>query len=136
MELSRILFAIGSSLFIAIGILHLWVHFTQLIAEETQEKVKMAQRIVVMNKKVEVLRLWLGFSLIFGVLLLFLGIIDLLSLHLADLNSLSFILICVSNMLILLVIIYSGFKYFGKIQIYGGLLGLLLFGTTLGLLVC
>lgn len=136
MELSSILFTIGSCLFIIIGVLHLWVHFTQLIAAETQEKVRLAKPIVVMKKKVEVLRLWLGFSLIFGVLLLFLGIIDLLSLNLSELNSLSFILICVSNILVLSVIVYSGFRYFGKIQIYGGLLGLFLFGTTLGLLVC
>ncbi len=131
MELSGILYICASSLFILVGILHLTVHFKQLISLETKEKFSSIENIKVIKRNAQVWKLWKGMSLLFGVLLTVLGINNILSLLDLEKNSHPSILISITNVIVLIIIIYSGYKYFSKMQIYGGFLGLILFIISL-----
>ena len=131
MELSGILYICASTLFIIVGILHLIVHFNQLISLETKEKFSSIENIKVIKRSAQVWKLWKGMSLLFGVLLTVLGINNILSLLSLGEKSHPSILICIVNIIVLIIIIYTGFKYFSKMQIYGGFLGLILFIASL-----
>ena len=131
MELSGILYISGSALFILVGTLHLIVHFKQLTSFETKEKFSSIKNIKVRKRSAEVWKLWQGMSLLFGVLMLILGVNNILSLLSLEQNSHPSVLICITNIIVLIIIIYTGFKYFSKMQVYGGFLGLILFIVSL-----
>lgn len=131
MELSRILYICASSLFILVGILHLIVHFKQLISLDTKKKFSSIDKIKVIKRNAEVWKLWQGMSLLFGALTMVLGINNILALLSLGEKSYPSTLICIVNIIVLIIIIYSGYKYFSKMQIYGGFLGLILFITSL-----
>jgi len=115
-------------MFIFIGILHTIVHFKELVSDEVKQKISPLGRIKVAGQNAEVWKLWQGMSLLFGVLLSVLGLNNLLVL---EANSHPPVSITLVTMAVLLLIIYSGHKYFGKMQFYGGMFGFLLFGISL-----
>lgn len=128
MTTSIILYLIGSTLFIIIGILHTIVHFKQLVSDEVKQKISSIGRIKVVNINAEVWKLWQGMSLLFGILLSVLGLNNILALQADASPPVSITLV---TMAVLLIVIYSGKKYFGNMQYYGGMFGFVLFGLSL-----
>ncbi|MGB0931365.1 MAG: LIC_13387 family protein [Chitinophagales bacterium] len=128
MTTSIILYLIGSTLFIIIGILHTIVHFKELVSDEVQQKISSIGRIKVAGANAEVWKLWQGMSLLFGVLLSVLGLNNILALQT---NTSPPLYITLVTMAVLLLVMYSGKKYFGNMQFYGGMFGFVLFGLSL-----
>ena len=136
MKLCYILYIIGSGLYILIGILHLIVHAIEWRTKDVKQKIKLAGSIRIRKKEISAWKLWQGFSLSFGTLIIFLGINNLLTLNNLSEKSLPVLVcICATNLLILTGITFAGYKYFGKIQFFGGILGFLLFSTSLVFLI-
>lgn len=131
MEITRILYLIGSSFFIFVGTLHTLVHFKELVSPAAERKIKLATTIDLMKKKSEVWKLWQGFSLGFGLLMAVVGIVNILALYELDSNAHPPLSICMVNFLVMILVIYMGKKFFEKVQIYGGVVGLFLFGGAI-----
>lgn len=131
MEVTRLLYFVGSSLFIIVGTLHTMVHFRELISAKVAHKIKMADTIDLMKRKAEVWKLWQGFSLGFGLLMAVLGIVNILALYELGANAQPPISICIINILVMILVIYMGKSFFEKPQYYGGMIGFLIFSGAL-----
>ena len=131
MELSAILYICASTLFILVGALHLMVHIKQLTSDQTKEKFASTGSIKVIKRSAQVWKLWQGMSLLFGVFMATLGVNNILALLSLGTASQPSIWIILSNIIVFIIIIYTGFKYFSKMQIYGGFLGLILMVASL-----
>ena len=131
METARILYIIGSSFFILVGLLHTKVHFAQLVNSSMEQKLKKATTVKLGKVESEIWKLWQGFSLGFGALMMVIGIINILSLYELDETAFPSASICIVNLLVFVFVIYSGKKFFGKMQFYGGFVGVLIFGGAL-----
>ena len=85
------------------------------------------------TRQAEVWDLWAGQSLTMGIILLVIGLLNIFTLK--SLGSNSFPPKAHNITMIILVgfIIYTGFAFFGDVQIYGGLVGIGLYGTSLWL---
>lgn len=131
MATARILYLIGSFMFILVGLLHTKVHFNQLTAPKVEEKLKQAKTLRLGKVNSEIWKLWQGFSLGFGALMAIIGINNILALYELEPNAYPPMSICIVNLFVFLFVIYSGKKFFGNAQFYGGFVGLALFGGAL-----
>lgn len=129
--MSNILFLIGNTLIALVGLLHLYVHFKQLVSSEVEEKMLPIGRIPVATKKAEVWKLWQGMSFLFGVLLVALGSINMLILFSLSMSENPLQIVNLITILVVISIIYSGYKFFGPMQVYGGYICLILFGLSM-----
>lgn len=130
MTLSTILILLGCTMFILVGLLHTYVHFNQLVSPFVKEKLKATGNINVGKSKASVWKLWQGMSLLFGLFMIFIGAISIASLIPIDQGTNPTSVIIAINMLLCIVIIYSGFKFFSRMQIYGGVLCFLIMGFS------
>ena len=130
MSLGTILYLIGSIMFIVIGLLHTLVHYKVLTNSFAQSKIEASGTLKLGNDNVEIWKLWQGMSLLFGLFMVFVGALDITSWYDLGATTPSSI-VCIINMALLLLVIYSGVQFFGKMQIYGGFLGFIFFGVAL-----
>ncbi len=128
MTTSTILYLIGSAMFILIGMLHTFVHFKGLVIKEVEDKISNVGYIKVGGHPASVWKMWQGMSLLFGVFMGILGLNNILAIGGRAYPPLSITLVM---MVVLLLVIYSGKKYFTNMQVYGGIVGLLIFGISL-----
>lgn len=131
MEVTRILYFIGSSFFIIVGMFHTMVHFKELASVQAEQKLKLADTIDLMKKKADVWKLWQGFSLGFGLLMAVVGIVNILALYELGATAQPPISICIVNLLVMILVIYMGKNFFEKAQYYGGMIGFLIFSGAL-----
>ncbi len=131
MEITRLLYFLGSSFFIIVGLLHTMVHFKELVSSQNANQIKLAGEIYLMKKKSDVWKLWQGFSLGFGLLMAVVGILNILALYELGRDALPPISICMVNIIVMILVIYMGKNFFDKPQFYGGMLGLLIFSSAL-----
>ncbi|MEM6343632.1 MAG: hypothetical protein AAF927_07110 [Bacteroidota bacterium] len=124
MKTSRILFLIVSAMFVAIGSLHLTVHFSALTNDDYQAALSAIDFLQLSGKPAHIWLLWQGFSMMMGVGLIGIGLLNLG--YLLG-NSPLFsppIAVFIIMILFLIVVIVSGFLYFEMAQVYGGILGI------------
>ena len=128
MNLGTILYLVGSTMFIVIGLLHTFVHYKILVNPLAQSKMETSGTLRLGTDNVEIWKLWQGMSLLFGLFIVFIGVLNITSWF--DLGAVSSI-VCIINMALLLLVIYSGVQFFGKMQIYGGIVGFTFFSIAL-----
>ena len=133
MKLSRTLFTIGNILFILIGVLHTVVHYRTLVASELEQAMSQIPAIQLTTRTAEVWDLWEGQSLTMGILLIVIGLLNIFTLKSLGKTAFPPKVISLIMMILIGFIIYTGFAFFGTVQIYGGIVGLGLYGTALWL---
>ncbi len=123
-KIAKGLYLINSITSIFIGLLHTNAHFTELVTEQLKEKLN--HPIVVTGVESNIWDLWQGMSFMMGILLIIVGLLHLVILKGVDEKSYPPIGGSLVMILMLLFVIYSGFSFFGSMQIYGGSTGLIL----------
>ena len=131
MILSRTLFLVGSIGFVTIGVLHTFVHLTELSTEALKLRFDAFGAIEVQGASTSSWDLFQGTSLLMGFFSLCFGLVLLA--HWSSLSKQTGPnpLICLSALLMLLFIVGIGFVYLTSFQVYGGLFGILCFGLPL-----
>ena len=99
-------------------------HYTDLITDKVQSL--LSHDIWVMGSEASAWKLWQGMSLMMGVLLIIVGLSHLQILARLDKQSYPPIGASLIIMLMLTIVIYAGVHFFGGMQIYGGMAGLIL----------
>ena len=130
MSLGTILYLVGSVMFTMIGSLHTMVHYNVLVNSFARTKIEATGTIKIGKEDTSIWKLWQGMSLLFGLFMVFIGVLNITSWY--DLGAASpSSIVCIINMILLLLIVYSGIQFFGKMQIYGGIFGFILFSIAL-----
>ncbi|MFK7922464.1 MAG: hypothetical protein AB8H47_10935 [Bacteroidia bacterium] len=126
MKTSRTLFLIVSSMFVCIGLLHLWVHFAELITVEYESALSPIDHLVLNGQSAHIWLLWQGFSFMMGIGLIFIGLLNFG--YLLGKNAMQSPPLMVFGIMIAFLgfVIFSGFRYFEMVQVYGGILGIIL----------
>lgn len=121
---SRILSLIVGIVFVLIGALHTQVHYAELITPEVATIV--SGEIPLMGQAAETWRLWQGFSLMMGLCLAAVGLLNIFMV--SSLPQEKAMPLGVSCVMIALLgaIAYSGFAFFTPMQLYGGIAGMTL----------
>ena len=125
MKATGILHAIVATSFIVIGLLHSYVHCQELISPSYGNAFASVDHLELMGNEADVWRLWQGFSLMMGVSFIVIGLFNLEFLRVNKFAPQSNGTIII--MIILLsTIVHAGVNYFSAMQLYGGIIGLLL----------
>lgn len=115
---------------IAIGALHTDVHIRELSAEPYALELGKIQGLQLIGLEADVWKLWQGFSLMMGLLIAVIGLLNVSVLlgykGQAVAPGLQWVM-----MLMLVVVIFAGANYFSAFQLYGGMIGLLVQSVAL-----
>ena len=119
-----------ATMFILIGLLHLQVHYADLVTPELEEQFSQVDQLVIMETPADAYRNWQGFSFMMGVCFVVIGLLNISMARLAQ-NQIprGFTF---SMMLLMASVSYAGYHFFTPFQLYGGIFGLSL--LTLGFL--
>ncbi len=131
-RLAKILYGLNSITFVLIGVVHLIVHYQELITPEIEA---MLHQTIPLEGQgdVSVWQLWQGFSFTMGVFMIFYGLSHLLILRRLDKAAYPPITASIMMILVLLIIVYAGLQFFGNMQVYGGAWGIAVQSLCLGL---
>ncbi len=130
---SGILSRVVAILFILIGLLHTDVHFRELDNKLIEARLSEINDVMLLGKTADIWKLWQGFSFMMGVSFVIIGVLRLLSIR--EQFFINERIGAFTMIILLIIIIISGTKFFGPPQIYGGAFGLLLQCMSLGFLI-
>lgn len=120
-HLPRKLYSFVSALFIVIGLLHLMVHYQDLLEPHLQSS--LSHSISVMGNEASVWKMWQGFSFMMGGMMIIIGLFNIAFLRLIPKPTHPPIACIIIMMILLGMVVYSGQHFFGPEQFYGGLFG-------------
>ena len=130
-QLARTTFAIGSITFIFIGLLHTYVHLSELSGADLQIRFDQMGTLLLQGAEVAVWDLFQGTSLLMGFFSLALGCVLLCILLTTPRQRLPHWSICLTTCVMLVGILAIGALYLGRFQVIGGLIGVLLFALPI-----
>ncbi|MEM1032095.1 MAG: hypothetical protein AAF928_10885 [Myxococcota bacterium] len=123
----RVLFAAASAAFVAIGILHIFVHLRELSTESLASDLIAVGPVPLGESTVSMWRLWQGVSLLMGAFSVALGCVDLAALRLTAPDRPPPTSVAMLNVAMLTVIAGVGVMYLGPIQAIGAPIGMACF---------
>lgn len=129
MKLSRILYQIVAAMFIFIGLLHLNVHYTELVTPELQKALEFD--IALMGNESDVYKMWQGFSFMMGVCFIIIGLLNLVFIRGIGKTKFPPTGAIIIMMLLMSAVTYSGANFFGPPQFYGGIFALICLSISL-----
>ncbi len=121
---AKALYLFNSITSIFIGLMHTYVHFDELVSDPIKEQINIP--LMVAGQESNIWELWQGMSFMMGILLIIVGLLHLFILSGVGKKDFPPIGGSLIMILMLLFVIYSGVKFFGNMQIYGGSAGLIL----------
>ena len=123
-RLAKILYSVNSITFMCIALLHTSVHYQELVTPEIQAMLN--QSIPLQGAEENVWKLWQGFSFMMGAFMFFFGATHFFIASQVNKNSYPPILGSILVLITLIIVTYSGLHFFGNMQFYGGIWGILL----------
>lgn len=123
-SLAKVLYGANGIACMFIGLLHILVHFQDLITDEV--RTSLDQEILVSGNPANIWKLWQGMSMMMGYLLIVIGIFNVYILFKLKPNENPSVGVSLILMLMLIGVMYTGYFFFGSWQIYGGGAGFLL----------
>jgi len=115
---------IGSSTWVAIGLLHTWVHLSDMRSDELKAEF---DRIPPLDGT-DIWHLWNGLSLLMGFGFIALGLANIAGLRSLPKHAYPNVGTCIINMAALASITFIGILHLGPMQTFGGPVGIALFG--------
>jgi len=129
MKLSRILYQFVAGMFILIGLLHLQVHYAELVSPELQKA--LGFDISLMGNNADVYKMWQGFSFMMGVCFIIIGLLNLVFIRGIGKENFPPVGAIIVMMLLMSAVTYSGANFFGPEQFYGGIFALICLSISL-----
>ncbi|MEL6572454.1 MAG: hypothetical protein AAFQ64_12385 [Pseudomonadota bacterium] len=131
MNMPTISFTIGATGFVFIGLLHTYVHVTELMDADLRELFTVVDSITVNGVETSLWDLFQGVSLLMGFFSVALGGVLLASLGSLSKRDAPSRAICLVTLAMLFSIMTMGWVYLSNMQIIGGAFGLICFGIPL-----
>lgn len=126
---ARILYFIVPMMFIFIGILHLKVHYQELVTPAIESTLN--YDIPLMGKASNVWRMWQGFSFMMGVCFVIIGLLNLAMMAQVPKSAYPPKSMTAIMFLLMATVTYTGIHFFEAMQFYGGIFGMLILGIVL-----
>lgn len=130
-KIARLTFAVGSIAFIFIGLLHSYVHFTELAGADLQLRFQEIGLVALQGNTKNVWDLFQGVSILMGFFSIAFGSALLGVLGGVSKSAVPNAFVCLSAIVLLLGIAIVGGLYLSSFQVIGGIAGTICFGIPL-----